>query len=72
MHQQFNKVVNTDEIKDMQIGSFVEWDSLSHYSFLVLIEETYNVEFSVEEMADLKNIKAIADALEKRGVSEIF
>ena len=72
MNQQFNKVVNADEIKDMQIGSFVEWDSLSHYSFLVLIEETYNVEFSVEEMAELKSIKAIADTLEKRGVSEIF
>lgn len=72
IQQQFKKIVSADEAKNLQIGSFSEWDSLSHFSFLVLIEETYNIQFSVEEMSELKSISAIADALSKRGIQDVI
>lgn len=66
--QQFNRVLTIDEIDHLQIGSFAEWDSLSHFSFLVLIEETYNVQFSVEEMSEIKSLNAIIYALKTKGI----
>jgi len=65
--KQFNRVLNVDEIDKLQIGSFVEWDSLTHFSFLVLIEEAYKIQFSVEEMSELKSLSAIIDALRSKG-----
>ena len=65
---QFNRVLNVDEIDKLQVGSFVEWDSLTHFSFLVLIEETFNIQFSVEEMSELKSLTAIIDALKSKGI----
>ena len=66
--EQFNRVLNLEEIDSLKVGSFPEWDSLSHFSFLVLIEETYNMNFSVEEMSELKSLIAIIDALKSKGI----
>lgn len=70
--EQFNRVLDFNDINVLQVGSFAEWDSLSHFSFLVLIEETYNVQFSVEEMSEIKSLKAIIDVLKTKGIEVII
>ena len=67
-NEQFNRVLDFDEVNQLQVGSFVEWDSLSHFSFLVLIEETYNVQFSVEEMSEIKSLNDIINVLKNKGI----
>lgn len=66
--EQFNRVLDFNEVNTLEVGSFAEWDSLSHFSFLVLIEENYNVQFSVEEMSEIKSLKSIIDVLKTRGI----
>ena len=66
--EQFNRALDFDEVNQLQVGSFAEWDSLSHFSFLVLIEETYTVQFSVEEMSEIKSLNAIIDVLKTKGI----
>jgi acyl carrier protein len=50
------------------VGSFPEWDSLAHFNYLMLVEETFDVRFSIDEMAELKGLDQIAAALAGRGV----
>jgi len=45
-------------------GSFPEWDSLSHFSFLLSVEETYGVRFGLGEISELKSLAAIRQALD--------
>ncbi len=52
----------------LAVGSFPQWDSLGHFNYLMLVEETFDVRFSVEEMAELKGLDQIAAALASRGV----
>jgi acyl carrier protein len=53
---------------DLTAGAFPEWDSFAHFNFFLLLEEAYNVRFSVEEMSELKSVRTIADALKRKGV----
>lgn len=47
------------------IESFPEWDSLANFNVLMAVEETFNVQFEVDEMAELKDLDAICSAVEK-------
>jgi len=67
LRQQFPKAT-IPEIGALSVGSFPEWDSLGHFNYLMLVEETFDVRFSVEEMAELKGLDQIAAALASRGV----
>ena len=50
----------------LAVGSFPEWDSLAHFSFLLLVEETYGLRFGLEEIGELKSLAAIRSALEQK------
>jgi acyl carrier protein len=68
LQQQFPDAAIPDGT-DLAVGSFPAWDSLGHFNFLMLVEESYDVRFSVDEMAELKGLPEIAGALAARGVS---
>lgn len=51
---------------NLTIGAFPEWDSLAHFNLLLLIEESYGVRFSTEELAELKSVAQISAALTAR------
>ncbi len=67
LQQQFPKaaIPSTD---GLAVGAFPEWDSLGHFNYLMLVEETFDVRFSLEEMAELKGLDQIAAALASRGI----
>lgn len=58
------------DVENLHIGYFSEWDSISHFSFLISVEDHFSVHFSVEQMADLKSLHDIAQALRDLGVTE--
>jgi acyl carrier protein len=41
------------------------WDSISHTSLILDIEDEFSVEFDVETMLDLQNVGELADAIMK-------
>ena len=67
LRQQFPNAqfdVNDGELK---LGSFTEWDSLSHFNFLMRVEEAFDTRFSMDEMASLKSLAAIRSSLIQKG-----
>ena len=60
LHSHFPDAVFDAADPHVSIGAFPAWDSLAHFNFLMLVEETYGVRFSMEEMAELKSLSAIA------------
>jgi len=67
LQQQFPKAT-VPATGSLAVGDIREWDSLGHFNYLMLVEETFDVRFSVEEMAELKGLDQIAAALASRGV----
>jgi acyl carrier protein len=53
----------------LAIGAFPEWDSLAHFNFLMLVEESYGIRFSVDQMSELKSLAAIRGALAAEGIA---
>ena len=53
-------------LQDLKLGDIDEWDSLGNFNLLLAFEEFYDVRFSMDEMADLKSIARIIDALKAK------
>lgn len=51
------------------LGSFPEWDSLGHFNLLLLVEQHYAVRFEPSELAELKSLEDIRQALLRKGVA---
>ncbi|MGL6572337.1 acyl carrier protein [Aeromonas hydrophila] len=65
-HQQFPQAsVNAQSA----LGSFPEWDSLGHFNLLLLVEQHYAVRFEPHELAELKSLADIHQALLCKGVA---
>ncbi|ABK38559.1 acyl carrier protein [Aeromonas hydrophila] len=65
-HQQFPQAsVNAQSALD----SFPEWDSLGHFNLLLLVEQHYAVRFEPHELAELKSLADIQQALLRKGVA---
>jgi acyl carrier protein len=68
LKQQFPDALFDPDNAELEVGAFPEWDSLAHFNLLLLIEETYGIRFSTEEMAELKSIPAIRSSLSEKGL----
>ncbi|MBL0514666.1 acyl carrier protein [Aeromonas media] len=51
------------------LGCFPEWDSLGHFNLLLLVEQHYAVRFEPNELAELKSLTDIQQALQSKGVA---
>jgi acyl carrier protein len=68
LKEQFPDVKIPSAYIDLAVGSFPEWDSLGHFNLLLLIEESFGVRFTMEEMTEMKALKEIAEVLAIKGV----
>jgi acyl carrier protein len=59
-----NSLESTD---DKLLMSLEEWDSLSHMFFISKLEETYGIELSGNEIADMRTIGDIKKVLISKG-----
>jgi acyl carrier protein len=69
LRQQFPDAVITGEPAELSVGSFPQWDSLGHFNFLMLVEETYGVRFTLEEMTELKGLAEIGRTIAAKGIA---
>ena len=60
----FMEEVNVTE--DLAAKDVEEWDSLSHVSLVLAIEEAFGVRFRVGEVEATKNVGELADLIVKR------
>jgi acyl carrier protein len=64
--KQFPNIVLPEISKNLMLGDFSEWDSLAHFDFLLLVEQDFNIRFSVDEMTEIKSFSDILGALEDK------
>lgn len=48
---------------DLKSGDIPEWDSLGNFNLLLAVEEYYDVRFTMDQMAELKSVEQIYNAL---------
>jgi acyl carrier protein len=53
-----------DNINELKINDFEEWDSLGNFTLLLAIEERFDTKFDLDDMAELNSIRSILRALE--------
>ena len=69
LEQQFPSATVTRDDYQLGLGAFPEWDSLGHFNFLLLVEQTVSVRFEPEELATMKQLQDIREALLRRGLA---
>ena len=52
--------------KETTAKDIEEWDSLAHINLVLAIREEFNVEFTLEEVSEYKNVGDIVNSIEKR------
>ena len=57
----------SDRKDDVRLMSFAEWDSLSHMFFITKLEETYSIELTGDEIADMQTIGDIKRIITSKG-----
>jgi len=70
LKKQFPEEEISNSSSDLSVGSFLQWDSLGHYNLLLLVEESYGVRFTIEEMSEMKSLRDIAEVLALKGVKD--
>lgn len=68
LRQEFPNAPIAGDATGLRIGSFPEWDSVAHFNLLILIEDTYGIRFSVDEMTELKGVDEIRETLAEKSV----
>jgi acyl carrier protein len=65
----FRRVLNNPELElhdDLTAAQVSEWDSLSHITLTVSIEERFRIRFTGKEIRNLKNVGELINLIEKR------
>jgi len=55
----FKNSVIPDDISDLKMGSFDEWDSLGNFNFILAIEQHFQIQFDINDMDNLTSVRAI-------------
>ena len=55
-----------DITNDSSIEDIPGWDSLTHIDLIVTLEKAFDVQFTGDEIADMRSVQAIRELLDKR------
>ena len=53
-----------EEIKDLKIGDFQEWDSLGNFNLILAIETEFQIQFDMDDLEKLTSISEIQKAID--------
>jgi len=62
--QTFKNTSIPEEIKDLKMGDFDEWDSLGNFNLLLAVETKYKIQFDFNELENLTSIASIQKAID--------
>jgi acyl carrier protein len=64
--ESFNEDITTMN-DDIRLMSFGEWDSLTHMFFITKLEETYGIELTGDEIAEMQTLGEIKKIIHSKG-----
>lgn len=53
-----------EEIKDLKMGDFEEWDSLGNFNLILAIETEFQIQFDMDDLEKLTSILEIQKAID--------
>lgn len=65
----FREVFEDDEIilkEEMTADDIEDWDSLTHIQLIEEIEENFKIDFTLQEVTELKNVGEFISLVEKK------
>jgi len=62
--QTFKNTSIPEEIKDLKMGDFDEWDSLGNFNLLLAVETGYKIQFDFNELENLTSVASIQKAID--------
>ena len=68
----FREVFNDNELalnRELSAKKLKGWDSFTHISLLLGIEERFNITFSTDEMVSFANVGELVELLQSKGVN---
>lgn len=54
-------------VDSLALSDIPTWDSLAHMMLIVRLEETYQIQFTGDEIADIKSVADVRSALRAHG-----
>jgi acyl carrier protein len=60
----FNKSNIPENIDDLKMGDFEEWDSIGNFNLILAVEQKYKIQFDMDNLDKIKSIKDIKKFLE--------
>jgi acyl carrier protein len=54
-------------VDSLALSDISSWDSLTHMMLIVRLEETYQMQFTGDEIADIKSVGDVRTALQAHG-----
>jgi acyl carrier protein len=60
-------ITEASVVDTLALGDISTWDSLAHMMFIVRLEESYQIQFTGDEIADIKYIGDVRSALLAHG-----
>ena len=55
----FTKSSIPENIDDLKMGDFDEWDSLGNFNLILAIEQSYQIQFDIEALEKLTSVREI-------------
>jgi len=55
----FTKSSIPENIDDLKMGDFDEWDSLGNFNLILAIEQNYQIQFDIEALEKLTSVREI-------------
>ena len=52
---------------DTRLMSFSEWDSMTHMFFITKLEESYDIELTGDEIAEMQTIGSVKQIIQAKG-----
>ena len=60
----FNNTNIPENIDDLKIGDFEEWDSIGNFNLILAVEQKYGVRFDISNLDKIKSVKDIKKFLD--------
>ena len=61
-------IKETDITDEMNLRDVESWDSLKHMNLVISLEQQFNIEFSTEEIIEMKNLSDIYNILKRKDI----
>ena len=53
-----------EDITDLKMGDFEEWDSLGNFNLILAVEKCFQIQFDIDDMENITSVKDIERRLE--------